>query len=136
MTITVSTTVKAPVSKAWQVWTKPEFIVQWNFASEEWCCPSAINDLKPKGKFSWRMEAKDGSMGFDYCGQYVEVVENERIRVLLDDNRIVDITFSQQNGQTVVTELFETEDQNSADMQRSGWQAILDNYRKCVEANG
>ena len=132
MTITVSTTVNAPVSKGWEVWTKPEFIVQWNFASDEWCCPNAINDLRPQGKFSWRMEAKDGSMGFDYCGQYVEVVENEHIRLSLDDNRIVDITFSEENGQTVVTESFETEDQNSAEMQRSGWQAIIDNFIMCV----
>ncbi|MBI1287242.1 MAG: polyketide cyclase [Flavobacteriales bacterium] len=135
MTITISTTVDAPIAKAWEVWTKPEFIVQWNFASDDWCCPSAVNDLRPNGKFSWRMEAKDGSFGFDYGGDYVEVLENERIEMLLGDGRKVEVLFAHQNGQTIVTESFETEDVNSAEMQKQGWSAILGNYKKCVEAN-
>jgi uncharacterized protein YndB with AHSA1/START domain len=134
MTITISTTVDAPVSKAWEVWTKAEFIVQWNFASDDWCCPSAVNDLRPGGKFSWRMEAKDGSFGFDYCGEYTEVIENERIVKVLEDGRKVEIVFAEQNGQTTVAESFETEDVNSAEMQKQGWSAILANYKKCVEA--
>lgn len=135
MTVTISTTVDAPVDKAWEVWTKPEFIVQWNFASDDWCCPSAVNDLRANGKFSWRMEAKDGSFGFDYCGDYVDVVENERIRILLEDGRKVEVLFSERDGQTTVTEAFEAEDVNSAEMQKTGWQAILQNYKKCVETN-
>lgn len=135
MTITISTTVEAPIAKAWEVWTKPEFIVQWNFANDEWCCPSATNELRAGGKFSWRMEAKDGSMGFDYNGEYLKIEENTRILLKLEDDRKVEVSFSEQGGNTTVTESFEIEDENSAEMQKQGWSAILANYKKCVEAN-
>lgn len=133
-TITIETIVNAPISVAWKVWVSPEFIVQWNFANDEWCCPSAVNDLRPQGKFSWRMAAKDGSFAFDYSGQYTQIEAHKQIQKRLDDGRMVDISFEEKDDQTTVTETFEVEDVNSIDLQRDGWQAILNNYKKRVES--
>lgn len=131
--ITVQTTINIPVAKSWELWTDPKHITYWNFASDDWCCPAAINELRAGGKFSWRMEAKDGSMGFDFTGTYSEVRVNELIVSRLDDNREVRVNFSTHDGITTVTETFEVEDQNSIDLQRSGWQAILNNFRRYAE---
>jgi uncharacterized protein YndB with AHSA1/START domain len=133
-TVTVKTTVQLPVEKVWEFWTKPEHITHWNFAADTWQCPSATNDLQPGGRFVWRMEAKDGSMGFDYCGTYEQVVPHQTIVSKLDDDRQVSITFDGHDGQTQVTETFEVEDQNTIELQRSGWQAILDNFKTYAEA--
>ena len=132
-TITVETNVAVSPAQAWEVWTNPEHIIHWNFASPDWQCPAAENDLREGGKFSWRMEAKDGSMGFDYCGTYEQVVAPEKIVKRLDDGRMVEITFSAEGEGTKVVETFEIEDMNSADMQRAGWQAILENYKLRAE---
>lgn len=132
-TITVETNVAVSPAQAWEVWTSPEHIIHWNFASPDWQCPAAENDLREGGKFSWRMEAKDGSMGFDYCGTYEQVVAPEKIVKRLDDGRMVEITFSAEGEGTKVVETFEIEDMNSADMQRAGWQAILENYKLRAE---
>lgn len=131
--ITIETLVHAPLDRAWHVWTEPACIVRWNHASDDWTCPRAENDLRAGGTFSWRMEARDGSVGFDYAGIYDEVVPMERITAALGDGRKVEVTFRAEGAATRVTETFETEDQNSAELQRAGWGAILENYRKVAE---
>jgi uncharacterized protein YndB with AHSA1/START domain len=132
--ITVETTVKAPVEKVWKTWSTPEDIKQWNSASDDWHTPFAENDLRTGGKFSSRMEAKDGSMGFDFAGVYENVVPNELIEYTIGDGRKVKITFSANGNETKVSETFEAEDQNPLEMQRSGWQSILDNFKKYTES--
>jgi uncharacterized protein YndB with AHSA1/START domain len=132
--ITVETTVQAHIDKVWDYWTKPEHITNWNFANDEWCCPTAENDLKPNEKFSWRMEAKDGSMGFDFEGTYVKVIEKELISYSMSDGRKVDIEFVQNGNEVKVSETFDAEGTNSDEQQRAGWQAILGNFKKYVES--
>ncbi|MBS1519008.1 MAG: SRPBCC family protein [Bacteroidetes bacterium] len=132
--ITVSTTVKSNTERVWQYWTEPEHIVKWNYASEDWHTPSAVNDLRKGGKFLSRMEAKDGSTGFDLEGVYDEVVEHELIEFTMGDERKVKIVFINKGDNTEIVESFETEDINSAEMQRNGWQAILDNFKKYAES--
>lgn len=134
--LTVETTVNASAAKTWECWTSPSHIIHWNFAADTWQCPSAVNDVTPGGKFSWRMEAKDGSMGFNYSGTYNEVTENAHLALTLDDGRAVTISFSETADGTKVTETFEVEDVNSIELQRGGWQAILDNFKKHVESHG
>lgn len=132
--ITVETTVNIPVSRAWEVFTKPEHITQWNFASDEWHCPWAENDLRPGGRLASRMEAKDGSAGFDFTGVYEEVIPDQRIVYRIDDGRQVAIDFKDIDGNTRITETFEAEGTHSLEMQKSGWQAILDNYKKHAQS--
>lgn len=132
-TITIETTINAELARVWDCYTQPEHITQWNFAAPEWCCPAATNDPTPGGKFLWRMEARDGSMGFDFSGTFEEVVPHEKIVSRLDDGRRVEITFGADGGTTRVVQTFEIEDQNPAEMQRGGWQAILDNFGGHVE---
>ena len=133
-TITVQTSVKSNLNSVWECWTQAQHITGWNFASTDWCCPSAKNDLKPAGKFSWRMEAKDGSMGFDFDGTYDQIVTQELITSTLADGRAVSITFAGDGDEVTVTETIEPEGMNPPDLQRAGWQAILDNFRNYVEA--
>jgi uncharacterized protein YndB with AHSA1/START domain len=133
--ITVETTVNAPVEKVWTRWTLPEHIKQWTFASDDWHAPSAENDLRNGGKFTTRMEAKDGSFGFDFWGIYDEVKENERIAYTMGDGRKAEILFTRDGDATKVTETFEAESQNDVEMQRGGWQAILNNFKKYTEAH-
>lgn len=132
-TITVEATVNAPVEKVWEFWTKPEHITKWNNASEDWYTPHAENDLRVGGKFSARMEAKDGSFGFDFGGVYDEVKANQLIAYTLGDGRKVKISFVANGQATNVTESFEAEDTNPIEMQQDGWQAILDNFKKYTE---
>ena len=132
--ITVETTVNAPIEKVWKFWSEPDHITKWSYASEEWHTPRAENDLRTGGKFSSRMEAKDGSMGFDFGGTYDEVKKHESINYTMGDDRKVNVSFSSKNNQTRVVETFEAEDQNPIDMQKGGWQAILDNFKKYTEA--
>lgn len=131
--ITVATTVNVPVEKAWAYWTEPEHIVEWNNASADWHTPFAENDLRPGGHFLSRMEAKDGSFGFDFTGTYDEVIPLESIVYTLEDGRKVEITFTDQGHDTHIIETFEAEDENAIEMQRGGWQAILDNFRHYAE---
>jgi uncharacterized protein YndB with AHSA1/START domain len=133
--ITVESTINAPVAKVWELWTKPEHIVKWNNASDDWHTPSAKNDLRTGGKFSSRMEAKDGSWGFDFEGIYDNVKEHEHIAYKMADGRKVSIDFKSTNGGTIVKETFDPETENTIELQRSGWQAILDNFKKYAEAN-
>ena len=132
--ITVETLVHAPLEQVWDCWTKPEHIVKWNAASEDWHTVRAENDLREGGVFNSRMEAKDGSAGFDFEGTYTTVVPQERLVYQLGDERTVEVTFEQQGDDVKVTETFDTEDVNSAELQRTGWQAILDEFKKYTEA--
>ncbi len=134
-TITVAATVIALIQKVWDLWTKPAHVVKWNNASDDWHTPSAENDLRPGGKFSYRMEAKDGSFGFDFAGIYDDVVEHERIGYTLGDGRKVEVLFAPDGNSTLVKETFEAENVNPIEMQRGGWQAILDSFKKYAEAN-
>ena len=129
----VQTTIQASIATVWKNWTTPSAIVKWNTASDDWHTTRAENDLREGGKFLWRMEAKDGSMGFDFSGRYDEVQTNERIASTLDDDRKVTVDFRSEGNATEVTEIFETETENPIEMQRKGWQAILDNFKKYVE---
>jgi len=133
--ITVEATVNAPVEKVWKFWSSPEHITKWNNASDDWHAPYSENDLRVGGKFTSRMEAKDGSFGFDFWGVYDVVVTNERIEYTLGDDRKVKIVFTNMGNSTQVIESFEAENENSIEMQKDGWQAILDNFRKYTEEN-
>ncbi len=133
--ITVANTVQAPVAKVWEYWTKPEHIIRWNNASEDWHTPHAENDLRKGGHFSSRMEAKDGSFGFDFGGVYDAVDTNEYIAYTMGDGRKVSIRFSGEGESTGITESFEAESQNPIAMQQMGWQSILDNFKKYTESN-
>lgn len=133
--ITIETIIKAPVVKVWDYWTKPEHLIKWNHASDDWHTTHAENDLREGGKFSSRMEAKDGSFGFDFGGVYDVIRENEYIEYTLGDGRKVKTTFAGQGTETRIVETFEAESANSIEVQRSGWQAILDNFKKYTETN-
>lgn len=132
--ITVKVSVKADIDKVWNCWTDPEHITNWNFATDEWCCPKVENNLRPNEKFSWRMEAKDGSMGFDFEGTYNKIAEKEWISYKMSDGRKVDIEFTQNGNEIQVSETFDAEGTNSDELQRAGWQAILGNFKKYVES--
>ena len=134
-TLTVETTVAAPVEKVWDYWTKPEHITKWNNASDDWHTPRATNDLRTGGTFTARMEAKDGSFGFDFGGTYDEVKQHEIIAYTMGDGRKVKVTFSPEGDGTKVVETFDAESTHSVEMQRGGWQAILDNFKKYAESN-
>lgn len=131
--ITVENTINAPVEKVWDCWTKPEHITKWNFASDDWHSPRATNDLREGGKLSARMEAKDGSMGFDFEAVYDVVRQNDFLAYTMGDGRKVTVSFTPSNGSTRVSESFEMEDMHSEELQRGGWQAILDNFKKYTE---
>jgi uncharacterized protein YndB with AHSA1/START domain len=131
--ITIETTVNAPVEKVWKAWSSPEDITRWNQASDDWHSPRAENDLRKGGSFKTRMEAKDGSYGFDFGGTYDEVKEHERIEYTMEDGRKVKVVFQAKGNQTHIVESFDAEQTHSEEMQRDGWQAILDNFRKYVE---
>ena len=131
--ITVQTVVHAPVAKVWEFWNKPEHVTSWAFASEDWEAPAAENDLRVGGKFKTVMAAKDKSMSFDFTGIYTAVKESEVIEYDMSDGRHVKVIFEGSPSGVRVAETFDPESQNSLDMQRSGWQAILDNFKKYVE---
>jgi uncharacterized protein YndB with AHSA1/START domain len=131
--ITVETSVQLPVGKVWELWTLPKHITRWNFASPDWHCPQSTNDLKPGGRFSYRMEAKDGSMGFDFGGVYNKVSVNKHIECTLDDGRDMHVEFTNVDGRTKISETFEAEEVNSIELQKTGWQAILDNFKRYSE---
>ncbi len=133
--ITVEASINSPVQKVWDFYTQPEHIVKWNNASEDWHTPNAENDLREGGRFISRMEAKDGSSGFDFSGTYNQVVENSLIKYTMDDNRKVTIEMNEKDGQTEVKVTFDPESENDPELQKSGWQSILDNFKSYVESN-
>lgn len=133
--ITVQATVNAPVEKVWEIWSNPDHIKQWCSASEDWHVPAAQNDLRAGGEFSTRMEAKDGSFGFDFGGIYDEVKTNELITYTLGDDRKVKISFIGKGDATEIIETFDAEETNPIEMQQGGWQAILNNFKRYTEAS-
>ncbi|NCI50287.1 polyketide cyclase [Sediminibacterium roseum] len=133
--LTVKASINAPVEKVWNAWNNPGDITKWCAASPDWHAPKAENDLRTGGSFTTRMEAKDGSFGFDFGGVYDEVTTHELIVYTMGDGRKVIIHFKSNGDATDVIETFEAETQNPIDMQQAGWQAILDNFKKYVETN-
>lgn len=132
--ITIETIINAPLAKVWECWSKPEHITKWATASDDWHTPKAENDLRTGGKFLTRMEAKDGSFGFDFEGIYEAVKTNELIAYTMPDGRKVNISFTANGNETKVVETFDPESENPIDMQRNGWQAILNNFKAYTEA--
>jgi len=131
--ILVHTVINAPIEKIWKCLITPEDIVKWNAASADWHTTSAVNDLQVGGKFSYRMEAKDGSFGFDFEGIYDSITPKELIEYTLGDNRKVKIELRKVGHAVKVEEVFEAENENPIELQRTGWQAILDNFKEHVE---
>jgi uncharacterized protein YndB with AHSA1/START domain len=132
--ITVKATINAPVEKVWEYWTAPEHITQWAFASDDWEASAAENDVRVGGQFKTVMGAKDGSVSFDFTGTYTAVENHELIEYDMTDGRHVKVEFVRQGDETEVIETFDPEQENSEEMQRDGWQAILNNFKKHVEA--
>lgn len=133
--ITIGATVNAPVEKVWQYWGAPEHITKWNSPSPDWHTPYAENDLRTGGKFVSRMEAKDGSFGFDFGGVYDEVIPNERIVYTMGDGRQAVNDFISEGDQTRIVIVFDAEHENPIEFQQAGWQAILDSFKKYTEEN-
>lgn len=132
--ITIEANIHATPEQVWQCWTLPEHITKWNQASDDWHTPHAENDLRVGGRFSSRMESKDGKYGFDFGGVYDAVEPYHKIAYTIGDGRTVHITMEPVDGGTQVVETFEAESQNSIERQRQGWQAILDNFKRYVES--
>lgn len=135
MMVNVTAEVEASLDKVWDYWTAPQHIMQWNTASPDWHTVKAVNDLTVGGKFSSRMEAKDGSFGFDFGGTYVSVKPKQQLIYSLEDERKVEIKFTETDGTCQIIETFEAETQNSITLQKMGWQAILDSFKSYVERN-
>lgn len=135
MNITVETTVQAPLERVWTAWNDPRAIEQWNAASPDWHTPRASVDLREGGQFSSRMEARDGSFGFDFAGTYTRVEPQQLIEYAMGDKRHVRVEFVPVEGGVTVRETFDAEDSHSIEQQRQGWQAILDNFARHVEGH-
>ena len=133
--VRIETTVSADTKKVWDCWNNPEHITKWNFAADDWHCPKAENDLTAGGKLKSRMEAKDGSFGFDFEATYDEIIGQKKISYTIADGRKVTTDFENLDGKTKIITVFDAEKQNPVEMQRSGWQAILNNFKKYVESN-
>jgi uncharacterized protein YndB with AHSA1/START domain len=133
--ITIETNIQAPLQKVWDYWTGVEHIKGWAFASDDWGAEGISNDLQDGGTFSSRMYAKDGTVEFIFSGSYVEVVENKVLKYTLDDGRNVSIEFKDTSTGVTIVQCFEPESENPIEMQRAGWQAYLDNFKKYVESN-
>jgi uncharacterized protein YndB with AHSA1/START domain len=131
--ITVETIIKAQVEKVWNYYTQPEHITKWNFASDDWWCPSAENELRVGGKLNARMEAKDGSNGFDFEAIYTEIIPHKKIAYRLLDDRDTEIIFNASENQTKLIITFEAENVYPIDLQKAGWQTILNNFKVYVE---
>ncbi len=133
--ITIQTLIKADIQKVWDYWNEPAHITQWCHASDDWECPKSTNDLKVGGSFVSTMAAKDGSFSFDFGGTYTEIVPLEKIAYVMEDGRKVGVLFKHEGDSVRVVETFDPETQNPKEMQRAGWQSILDNFKEYVENN-
>lgn len=133
--ITIDTVIVADIQKVWDYYNSPEHITKWNHASDDWHCPKAENDMKVGGTYLARMEAKDGSFGFDFKAIYDEIIPMTKVAYTLGDERKVVTTFEKQGIQTKVTTVFDAEGMNPIDMQKAGWQAILNNFKRYTENN-
>ena len=132
--ITVQATLNADKNKAWDCYTNPAHIVNWNFADPSWCCPKAENDMKVGGVYNARMEAKDGSFGFDFKAIYTEIIEGKQFTYGFE-GRTVAVAFKEEGSKTEITIVFDAETENSIELQKNGWQAILNNFKKYTEEN-
>ena len=132
--IKVSATINADTKKVWYFYTQPKHITKWNFADPSWHCPTATNDMNVGGRYVARMEAKDGSFGFDFDAVYTEINEGENFTYEFG-GRLAKVDFKETEGQTEVIVIFDPETENSIELQRNGWQAILDNFKKYTESN-
>lgn len=135
MKICIDTVIDSDIDTVWKAWNTPQDIMQWNAASDDWHTTASEVDLCVGGSFNSRMEAKDGSMGFDFSGTYTRIIPNELVEYELDDGRVVSINFSSQAGNVVITQEFDAESQTEAERQRQGWQSILSNFARHVENN-
>jgi len=133
--VTISTSINAPVEEVWEYFNAIEHVTKWNQASPDWHSPSGKNDLKEGGEFSYRMEAKDGSFGFDFGGKYDKVEPHSYIEYTIEDGRKVKIWFTETDGGTSVKEEFEAETANPVEMQQQGWQAILNSFKNYTESH-
>ncbi|NNF35387.1 MAG: activator of HSP90 ATPase [Saprospiraceae bacterium] len=134
--ITVTASLRVSIEIAWNLWTQPEHIIHWNHASEEWTCPNAETDFKVGGRYTFRMEAKDGSVGFDMSGTYLKIDKPRFLSYDMDDGRVIEVSFKEKNGITEITEItekFEPESIHSRELQQQGWQAILNNFKRYAE---
>ena len=131
--INIEVEISAPISKVWQFWTEAKHITNWAFASEDWHCPHAENNLTVGGKFTTRMEANDESFGFDFSGTYNEIVLLKQINYTMDDGRKSTIDFVDRGDFTLIEQTFDAENENPVELQKNGWQAILNNFKKYIE---
>ncbi len=135
ITVTVTAKIGSPIVKVWECWTEPAHIIHWNNASADWHTPHAENDLRTGGRFLSRMEAKDGSMGFDFSGIYDEVILHQKIAYTMEDGRKVTVTFNADGNNTDIIETFEAEQVNPVELQQQGWQSILNNFKNYAESS-
>ena len=133
MQITVQTNINASIDQVWECWTNPKHIMHWNFVSDDWCCPSATNNLTVGSEFHYTMAAKDDSFSFDFWGTYDQIVVQKLLAITLGDGRKLTISFEDTNNGIVVTEQFDPESENPVELQQAGWQQILDNFKKYVD---
>ena len=134
MKITVETAVKAPLNEVWRVWNNPADIKEWNAPQDDWHTTESAVDLREGGNFKARMEAKDGSGGFDFEGTYTRIEPHKAIEYVMSDGREVQVEFIERPGEVLVKETIDVETENTPELQRHGWQAILDNFGRHVEA--
>jgi uncharacterized protein YndB with AHSA1/START domain len=134
MPITIQTTINAPIEKVWECWTEPKHIVKWAFAQDDWEAPFAENDVKVGGRFKTTMAAKDKSASFDFTGVYTVVDQYQKIAYDIDDGRHVKAEFTETPEGVKIIQTFDPEQQNPPELQQKGWQGILDNFKKYVEA--
>jgi len=132
--IKVTIVVEKELPIVWETWTRPEHITKWNFASDDWECPSVSIDLKEEGTFSYRMDAKDKSTGFDFSGTFTRIETEKNIEYILEDGRKVSVEFSIKGDGTKVLESFDPDQEFSRDLQEQGWLAILENFKKYTES--
>ncbi len=131
--ITIQNTIEAPIENVWALWTDPAHVKNWNFASNDWHCPKANSDFVVGGEFHYIMAAKDGSIEFDFCGTFTKIIDQSAIQIFLEDGREMNLQFITEGQATKVIETFEPEEVNSLELQKQGWQAILDNFKAYVE---
>jgi uncharacterized protein YndB with AHSA1/START domain len=131
--ITVEAIIEAPIDIVWNFWTKPEHVQHWNFASPDWHCPKATSDFNVGGEFHYIMAAKDGSVDFDFCGTFTKILDRSFIEIFLEDGRELNIQFESEGEHTKIIETFEPEEVNSIELQKQGWQSILNQFKQYVE---
>lgn len=131
--IKVEATIEAPIELVWNYWTQPEHVMQWNYASKDWHCPKASSEFTIGGEFHYIMAAKDGSVEFDFCGTFTKIIDKTFIEIFLEDGRELNIQFESQGDVTKIIETFEPEQVNSLELQKQGWQAILNHFKAYVE---